>query len=502
MSNYSTLGRELSALLSEYCELNHNQHKKVELCSCDSEKGLQVEGLPIFANTSEEARSFWQYDTCHLFPSPEELVAVACICQKSMVYVCGLVLKGAWEKHVANLRHWQHDNSLDVRLDMLLEKAYHPDKRKVHEAFTPDIDELYHFLIKYGFSASPIMKYREAFSMLTHEMLLNRLYLDPVEGPTFSLFVDRKEEEMEAYKIATPDEIKTFHKEKYIWLNHKSRLGEYLLRLENNRIANEHLKIRWLAEFGNEFKQMEEEFENIALYEQMHKLKQAEPDLLPEHLHELAAEQLRESEERLENLETGMGMGLLLEFASSVDEEEQARVKKGCEELLRKISLLTHPDRLEHNPQYLKMTEGQKRYVNEMFLRSREIKQSDSALSVSKVCWSEKNLLKLKSMLYNIEEIYASAGIDSNVDMMIKGETIAAKIVFLKQENQLLAKQVAENKSLLVKCFNDREVMEKHRQLGCPELYDLIKETMLNQAEKYRHETSLIQDDLRSLFAV
>ena len=502
MHNYSTLGRELSAIISDYRELNHNQHKKVELCSCDPEKGLQVEGSPIFANTSEEAKFFWEYGTCHLFPSPEELVALATSCQKSMVYICGLVLKGAWEKHVADLRHWQHDNSLNVRLDKLLEKVYHPDKRKVHEAFSPDTDALYHLLIKYGFSVSPIMPYREAFSMLIHEMLLNRLYLDSIEGPTFYLFVDRKEAEMEAYQAATPANVKKFHAEKYNWLNHKSRLGEYLLRLENNRIANEHLKIRWLAEFGKEFMKMEEEFENIALYEQMRKLKLAEPDLIPEHLQEMAAEQLRESENRLEDLETGMSMGLLLEFASGVDEEEQARVKKGCEELLRKISLLTHPDRLEHNPQYLKMTEGQKRYVNEMFLRSREIKKSDSVLSVSKVCWSEKNLLKLKSMLYKIEEIYASAGIDSNVDMMIKGETLAEKIAFLKQENQLLAKQVAENKSLLVKCFNDREAMEKHRQLGCPEFYDLIKETMLNQAEKYRHETSLIQDDLRSLFAV
>lgn len=338
--------------------------------------------------------------------------------------------------------------------------------------------------------------------MLIHEMRLNRLYLDSVKGSTFSLFIERKEAEMEAYQEATPENIKIFHSEKYDWLNHKSRLGEYLLRLENSKIANEHLKIRWLAEFGKEFMEMEEEFENIALYEQMRKLKLVEPDLSPEDLHEMAAEQLRESEDRLENLETGRGMGLLLEFAPGADEEEQARVKKGCEELLRRICLLTHPDRLEHNPQYLKMTEGQKRYVNEMFLRSRNIKKSDFVLSASKVCWSENNLLKLKSMLYNIEEIYASAGIDSNVDMMIKGETIVEKIVFLSQENQLLAKQVAENKSLLVKCFNDREVMEKHRQLGCPELYGIIKETMLNQAEKYRHETNLIQDDLRSLFAV
>jgi hypothetical protein len=502
MHNYSTLGYELSAIISEYRELNHNQHKKVELCSCDSEKGLKLEGSPIFANTIEEGKFFWEYGTCHLFPRSEELVALTSICQKSMVYACGLVLKGAWEKHVADSRHWQHDNSLNVRLNELLEKVYHPDKRKVHVAFTPDTDALYHLLVKYGFSSSPIMEYREAFSMLIHEMLLNRLYLDPIEGSTFSLFIDRKEDEMEAYQIATPGEIKSFHEEKYNWLNHKSRLGEYLLRLENNRIANEHLKIRWLAEFGKEFMEMEEEFENMALYEQMRKLKLAEPDLLPEHLHDLAAEQLRESEDRLKNLGTGMSMGLLLKFAPGVDEAELAGIKKGCEELLRKISLLTHPDRLAHNSQYLKMTEGQQRYVNEMFLRSREIKKSDSLLSASKVCWSEKNLLKLRSMLYNIEEIYTSAGIDANVAMMIKGETLAEKIAFLKQENQLLAKQIAENKSHLVKCFNDREVMEKHQQLGCPELYDRIKETMLSQAEKYRHETSLIQDDLRSLFAV
>ncbi len=501
MYNYSTLGHEISAIISEYCESNHNTHEFGELCSCDPEIGLRIQGLPVFTNSSEEARFFWQYDTCHLFPGPEELVALAAACQKPMVYVCGLLLKGSWEKHVADLRHWQHDNSLNVRLDELLEEAYHPDKRKVHETFSPDVDALYYLLAKSGFAASPLMRYREAFSMLIHEMLLNRFYLDPVVAPTFSLFADRKEAEMDAYQAATPANIKSFHVEKYKWLNHKSCLGEYLLRLENSKIANEHLKIRWLAEFGKEFMEMEEEFESMALYKQMHKLKQAEPDLLPEHLQDLAAEQLRESEERLENLETGMSLGLLLEFGKSIDKQEQARVKKGCEELLRKISLLTHPDRLEHNLQFAQMTEGQKQYIREMFLRSREMKRSDSELSASKVCWSEENLINLRGMLYNIEEIYVSAGIDSNVDMMIKGETIVEKIAYLQQENQLLAKQVAESKSLLVKYLNNREIMEKHRQLGCPELYSLIKETMLKQAEDYRYETRQVQDDLKILYA-
>lgn len=502
MHNYTTLGRELTAILSEYCELKQNRSEFAELLSSDPEKGLRSQGSPVFANSTEDAGFFWHYDTCHLFPGTEELVALGAICRKPMVYICGLVLKGAWEKHVADLRRWQHDNSLNVRMDKLLEKVYHPDKRKVHEAFAPDIDVLYHLLVKYGFPASPIMHYREAFSMLIKEMLLNRLYLDPVAGPAFSLFVDRKEAEMEAYQVATPVDIKTFHQEKYDWLNHKSLLGEYMLRLENIKIANEHLKIRWLAEFGKEFMEMEEEFENVALYEQMRKLKRIEPDLLPADLQEMAQEQLRESENRLENLETERGLGLLLEFASEADAEEQARVKKGCEDILRKISLLTHPDRLEHNPQYAKMTKGQKQYLKDIFLRSRELKNSDPEVSAGRFCWSENNLFNLRSMLYNVEEIYASAGIDSNVDMMIKGETLVEKIAFLEEENRLLSKQVKESKSLLVKCFNDREAMEKHRQLGCPQLYGLIKETMLGQAEKYRQETNLIQEDLRTLYAV
>jgi len=338
--------------------------------------------------------------------------------------------------------------------------------------------------------------------MLIHEMQLNRFYLEPLECATFSLFIERKEAEVRGYRDATAVDIKNFHAEKFKWLNLKSCLGENLLRLENCRVANKQLGIFWLAEFGKEFVEMNEEFESVSFYQKMLKLKQDEPGLSLEDLRDLAAAQLDESEERLENMEANMDLSRRLEFAKEVDEQEQVRIKKECEELLRKISLLTHPDRLEHNLQFARMTENQKHYLKEIFLSSRELKNSNAALSISEIYWSEENLFNLAGMLANIEEIYASAGVDSNVEMMIKGESIAKKVVFLKQENKFLTKQVAESKTLLAKSFADRDVIEKHQQLGSPELYDRIKEEMRNQTEKYQHEIKLLQADLSSLYAV
>ncbi len=174
-------------------------------------------------------------------------------------------------------------------------------------------------------------------------------------------------------------------------------------------------------------------------------------------------------------------------------------MRRECEKTLRRISLLTHPDRLAHNGDYVRMTREQQEYLHEMFQRGRAIKDEELGSRPEQVGWGHRSLASLEKILSNVEEIYSVAGLDVDVEMSIQGNTLSEKIDFLCRDNSLVEEEIREAGIHLMELLDDPEVREKSRQISFPEQHAKIREAMVEQAEVYLHEVEQAEVELNKV---
>lgn len=186
-------------------------------------------------------------------------------------------------------------------------------------------------------------------------------------------------------------------------------------------------------------------------------------------------------------LDAAMGerKGWLIGYNRSIDAKElEAEKQKGIQ-LAREIALLTHEDVVKRNPEYDRLTDTQKKELQDCFKFAMRIKSDEIGFSPSQVGFGIRSSAELMTILNKIKGILANAGLDLNSDLMPAGETLEEKTAWFREQAALYECQIEKAKMKLMALLNSPDIRESRRHLACPESYDHIRSRLRQLVKKY-----------------
>lgn len=466
---------------------------------------------------SEEARlmpelffknnDVFNYGEKHHFPSPESLAAFSSTAGIGLLRAMALCLKNRWEYYFAcEVNKWAAGKKNGRRLgDILLdpELLLSPGNKK-KQYLKLDTDDFLKVFASHGEWMA-----QEGFTIVTFagtlkQMLLTRSYLEATDSPELAAFIENQQKEIALLGKEESERSEKFWLLKAEWVEHQEELGTVLIDIENRKLENENLKVKWMKIFGGEYITLEEMNNRLRKAKLLRSLIKVNPGMKREELERIAKQKDKEAVERIEDLRQTQRTPLKLfepmppglgGMRISIDDSQEWEKK-----IIREIWMLTHPDRLKHNPSYDRLTESQRQYLAEAFLRTNAVRSSEVGYHAYQVGWERKSLGALISIRSRIQTVLENAGVDVDPEYVIRGKSLEEKIDFLTRELQFLESGIREAKATLIQTMDNAEVREWRRHLACPEQHEVIKTKFAEMTAGYLKEAESIERELAEIF--
>jgi hypothetical protein len=182
----------------------------------------------------------------------------------------------------------------------------------------------------------------------------------------------------------------------------------------------------------------------------------------------------------------------------TVGNQEAVEYDKQCRKILRRIWVLLHPDRLKEHPAYSRLTERQKRDLEEVWNDALKISSEELSRPEWSFGYSRRAIEFLKESLERAERELQSAGIDTSVSLQVRGETARERIAWYQTETRRLERDLVRALALLTSLRQDPAVQERQRLLNMkPEEQENVKTQIKERMRKYLREAKSLETRLR-----
>ena len=180
--------------------------------------------------------------------------------------------------------------------------------------------------------------------------------------------------------------------------------------------------------------------------------------------------------------------------------EDPEAYRRECKRVLRELWRLLHPDKLEQNSAYAKLTEEQKKFLDNLGKQILAIKPSE--LGHPETFWESKHrsLESLQDALAKVKAILEAAGLDVDVGLIPRGESLVEQLEWYEKSIERLEREIDSIKAELKALAEDEDIRRKQSILAQPELHEKVKANLLERADKYREEADKLEAELASLF--
>jgi len=506
------------------------------------------DGQPVGSLTSRSAESFWTYMENHVFPPEDDLIRLGIFLHLDLYRLLALVLKGKWEEFFAReVCGWRANVGKDLAQVFQDEKAM----EEAMSRFNPDTSGLlwkllYHANIDFKNKGKPLFDEKEAqapigalvekamemmrgegirwllhagytpesFDTLVQSMLLAKLNWVATDSPELEQFKRKAVEEVVIWNLGTAEEREEYWILKQTRLQLLMELDETLLMIESVRLKNARVDYEYLKIFGGLELECKEARLRCWELEQKIILKNLSPSATEEEVEQMLLEKKKELENEVARLKEKVKVAssldqvrdifkvttLLLGSGKEISEKERAEYLQKCKKLLREIFLKTHPDSLKNNPVYAKLTPKQKKELAEAFAKAQEIKETELSYSAEFIESQYRTLNTLQAILDQVNAILENAGIDIDIRLEIKGETLRERLAWLKEEIDRLEGMIQAAKVQLYALLEDEDIARKRSVLGDPTIHDQLKETLKAETKKHKKRAEELEAELKKLF--
>lgn len=489
-----------------HLHFSSDHQKKMVLLSEDGFSGEVVCHMKMSA-----AKKIWEYGSDnHMFPRLKDLVRIGLFFHLDLTHISVLVLQGEWEYFF--VKWWkdrwrkrdrarvQTASPLDILLDATIE-----ERREANVDFAPDIGTLFELLRTYGVITTD--SYDEgSYETLIESMIGQGLHWLMITDPALDKCAEDEARRLNDLRQGTNEQQEEFWIQRCIWNQKGMQLGEIAVLLENLRLNNAQVNHEWRRKFGEIELQLQEQICRFEIAGLRVQLKQIEPNLSPEKLELKVMEEKDKRDEKLDDLRTKVIIGGCfpspeeIRGGAPVDSQKIAEDQKRIKRLLTKVRLMIHPDKLDLNPVYKKFTEREKEEVRSIMLEAMDVSLDE--LGIPKGFYghdfrTEQGLLRV---LDRLETIFENAGMEVNPDLVIKGDTIADQIAYLKREIAFVEKDIAACKSELAALSKDPEIQRKQDILNATDQHSRIIEDIERDTSAYRKKAEKLEKKLGLLF--
>ena len=502
--SYTTLGEDLLAAIEQYKPLTEKEAsfwpedengRRIfkEMLSKDHPKGVRIFGEQEeeYVFRSEKIDEFWDYEGAHRFPDVDELIRFSIFLYLGFYRCVALILKRQWEVYIAK-------NSPEKNL---LHELRSSDVATCKKDFQIEIDKIYEQLEVYEMASKADCDFI-TFANLIKEMILCDLHLYPNDSRELQAFSRRMEEEKSVEAEGDAEEKEAFWLAKCEWLESQEELGNQLLEVENARLENENVSHGWMSVFGQDYIHLQEQQRRKTNIERRIHLKEINPDFSLEEIEKQVYEEELRAKQALEELrlKASIPSRHMPKHFFDIPEDYLRKRDSESKKILRKIWRLIHPDILERNPKYKQLTEKQKEYIYDLRNLLSKIKPSEIGYHQGQIGWNHKSPEYLRDTLATVEKILTNSGIDTDVHMIIEGETLEKKITWLKKDIERLQHGIGDAKSERLQLLNDSIVRDMRRILACPEQYDHYKTELSKQTKLFQEEADSLEKQFIAMF--
>lgn len=341
------------------------------------------------------------------------------------------------------------------------------------------------------------------FKTLVHEMITTRMHRVANNSPELHAFVERMKNSSDLLREGTDEEKETYLLMKNKWLHLQDELGNCLTLLEQRRLENANIRRAWMAEFGREYCTMQEQIKRLEGLQLKCDLLKADPGLSAEELEDLVMQAEKSRQSFLEKIRLEVQFSSIVKGCiriTAVDNGEFQKFRKNYKKILRKIWLVMHPDQLQNNPVYRRLTELQKEFLHQLWNELMEIRPEELGYAPEQVGYEHRDIERLEEILETAEKILANAGIDTNAWFIIQGDTLDEQVQWLQKASERLEREIELVKIELRILLEDKGMREKLAMIkGSADQKSLIKAEMQRRAQQAASDADHAQSEFAML---
>ena len=371
--------------------------------------------------------------------------------------------------------------------------------------FAPDSDQLFTLLAKYGYVPDSGAEDVGALDQMIRELILIDGHKLATHSPELCAYVERSRHARELWQRSPSQAQEQFRQEKSLWLDLQEQLGDQLLFLEARRLAQEAVHQRWLALFGEAYLVLQEQEARVEACRCRVEWKLAHPEITREALEQLVRDAESARKTKLRTLRSRLAiasLGITQHAAGVMSPEALSDYRRQCKNLLRQIWLLLHPDRLAHDAGYGRLTERQKATLEELWHRAMTVKESELGIEPGCVGADHRSLVVLHDILATVNGILAESGIETDIHLIITGETIEDQLAWVHRSIQRLEDELDAIHAELLTILNEPEIQQRTMDLDrTPSEQDARTQEMLAQARAHRDQAEQLEAQLKQLFS-
>lgn len=508
---------------------------------------LGYDGQPVGSLKQRSAESFWFYNDNHVFPPEDDLIRFGLFFHLDLYRLLALVLKGKWEAFYAReLCEWKAN--VGRNLSDVFEQE--EEMKDALTQFNPDTHELLSRLLSHGnvqpgSAESPLTEAvqqsgesletlgdqmvermresgirwlvearygPEAFDTLVQRMLLDRIHWVATDSRELAHFSRKAVEEIVIWVTGTEEERQRY------WMLNQARLqllldlDELYLQIERKQLENERVHYKYLNVFGEYEIALKEAMYRHYELEQKVLLKQVDPELSSDELDEQIRAKIEEMEDQLDELKQQAAWAPVIDKADDetlvyipgiggvpIGPEEKQEYLEKCKKLLRQIHLLVHPDRLQHDPVYAKLTPEQKDELDRIMKETSKIKARDLLRPSSFIESRYRSPDELQSILDRIKTILRNAGIDTEPDLEVPGETLPERLRWLEKDIERQERYLDSAKVELQALMTSDDIRQKQAILANEAQHEEIKNELQQKTDEYNEKADELQAELDKL---
>jgi len=377
--------------------------------------------------------------------------------------------------------------------------------QRVKSRFQPDA-ALSQLFVQYGFFGKT-QGDEESFAAMLREMILADLHLASCGDPEFLAFLKRRAARRRLFRMASPEEAEQLAILSTEWLQLNQDLNEVLLHREASKLAAARVTHEFLHLLP-EFIEQERQAERERLLKQQVEHKESNKSLTREELRELVAAEERRSSQELDELGLLIAQPLPGELPGGESEHcltaaEIVAYEEQSKQVLRQIQRLLHPDHLEHDAAFTKLTPRQKSELAYWCRRTLRIRPEELAHPRGSLGYTRRAIEVLEAIRQRVTKTLENAGIDTDLRFIEPdAATAAERAVWYREEIERLTREIARVRGELLAILED-PVIEERRFLvfeASPDEQEKERERMRRMSSEHSRRADALAAQLEALF--
>ncbi|MBT8080185.1 MAG: hypothetical protein KJO31_16520 [Gammaproteobacteria bacterium] len=330
-------------------------------------------------------------------------------------------------------------------------------------------------------------------TMLMTEMVLLGLHTAATDSDALQYFDTQRRLTIDQSSDAEPATKRLFAMRKRAWLRANEEYGSIILRHEDSMLRAEMLRQAFLQLFSVEFIAEKEQSARLEIARLQLELIRQHPELDADQIRERLKDEIEQRVETLRayQLSTSYGLALPALCRDNYDKQDLETAKH----LLRRIAMLTHPDRLQN----LDLTREQRRQLGRIWKSTHALRGDRDGQGM--LC---RSIPTLEHKLEQAQQILALAGIEGlDAALTIQGDTLEERIAWLESACAEIDQQIVAIQAEIFAVSADGELKLMRAMLDMPEArQEEQREQMKVNAEECRKAAEQLEKEADELLSI